>query len=173
MWKPFCVWKPGRAARRWAFAWIAALLLSALSAAPQAVEPVPYPSDFRGWVHVKSALITSAHPAFQSEGGLHHIYANPKAAEGYKTGQFPDGSVIVYELLETHDEGGVVSEGPRRRVDVMLKDTARYRDTGGWGFERFLGASQTDRAVRDSARTACFACHSHVQEHGFVFSRMR
>jgi hypothetical protein len=144
-----------------------------LPAAPHVGEPVPYPNDFRGWVHVKSALLTTAHPAFQSEGGLHHIYANPKATEGYKTGQFPDGSVIVYELLETHEKDGVVSEGTRRRVDVMLKDTAAYGSTGGWGFERFPGASQTDRAVRDSARAMCFECHSHAQEHGFVFSRMR
>lgn len=165
----FCNWKRSRVAGSAMFAWIATWA----SAAAPATEPVPYPSDYRRWVHVKSALITSAHPAFPSEGGLHHVYANPKAAEGYKTGEFPNGSVIVYELLETHDKDGVVSEGTRRRLDVMWKDTTRYEKTGGWGFERFPGTSQTERAVRDSANTMCFACHTHAREHGFVFSQMR
>jgi cytochrome P460 len=151
------------------FVWMEAAVLGA-----QPVdEPVLYPNDYRGWVHVKSALITAAHPAYASEGGLHHVYANPKGAEGYKSGQFPDGSVIVYELLETHEKDGVVSEGARRRVDVMVKDSTRYGNTGGWGFERFLGADQTTGKVRDAGGTMCFECHAHAREHGFVFSQMR
>jgi len=146
---------------------------TALPAAPPVDEPVLYPNDYRAWVHVKSALITSAHPAYESEGGLHHVYANPKAVEGYKSGQFPDGSVIVYELLETHEKDGVVTEGARRRLDAMVKDLARHGNTGGWGFERFLGADQTTEKVRDAGKTMCFECHAHAREHGFVFSRMR
>lgn len=161
--KQLCDWKAGCAVVCWVFASIGTLLPA---------EPVAYPDDYRIWVHVKSALVTSAHPAFPTEGGIHHIYANPKAAEGYRTGQFPNGSVIVYELLETHEKDGVITEGARRRIDVMVKDASRYESTGGWGFERFPGASQGERAVRDAA-TMCFACHTHAEEHGFVFSRMR
>ena len=153
----------------WVFLWIG----TALFAAPPVDEPVPYPSDYRGWVHVKSAVITSAHPAYATEGGLHHVYANPKAVEGYKSGQFPDGSIIVYELLETHEKDGVVSEGARRRLDIMVKDLTRYGNTGGWAFERFPGANQTSGIIHDAGKTMCFECHAHAREHGFVFSRMR
>ena len=34
--------------------------------------------------------------------------------------QFPDGSVIVSDLLKTHEKDGVVSEGAWRRVDVVV-----------------------------------------------------
>ena len=103
-----------------------------------------YPHDFRNWVHVKSAIITSSHPAAHTEGGIHHIYANPKAIEGYASGQFTDGSAIVYELLEANEKDGVISEGARHRVDWMMKDSVRYQATGGWGFERFKAAGEVN-----------------------------
>jgi len=134
---------------------------------------VPYPQNFRGWTHVKSALITSAHPAFQAEGGIHHIYANPKATEGYASGQFSDGSVIVYELVETHEKDGVIAEGSRRRVDVMVKDATRFQATGGWGFERFMADSQTAALAPGAAAKSCYECHTRAQDHGLVFSRIR
>ena len=122
---------------------------------------------------MKTAMITSAHPAFQSEGGLHHIYANQKAIDGFAAGRFPDGSVIVYELLETQEKDGVVSEGEVRRVDVMVKDPERNASTGGWGFERFRGSDPTNGILTDSVRTTCFQCHVRAADHGFVFSRIR
>ncbi len=139
----------------------------------QAEEPVLYPQGFREWVHVKSALITSSHPAWKPEGGLHHIYANGKAVEGYRTGEFPDGSVIVYELLETREKDGVISEGGRRRVDVMVRNARQYATTGGWHYERFLGNNNAKEAITDSDRATCLNCHARQKEHAFVFSRMR
>jgi hypothetical protein len=50
------------------------------------------------------------------------LYANPDAVEGYRTGEFPDGAVIVYELVATKEQGGVISEADRRRVDIMSED---------------------------------------------------
>jgi len=132
----------------------------------------PFPRDFRNWVHVKSAIITSGHPAAQTEGGIHHIYANAKAVEGYASGQFADGSAIVYELLEANEKDGVISEGARRRVDLMVKDSVRYQSTGGWGFQRFKAASEVSEPGGADQKT-CFDCHSRAREHGFVFSRIR
>jgi hypothetical protein len=78
-------------------------------------------------------LVGPQSAAFATEGGIHHIYANEKAFEGYGTGKFPDGSGIVYVLLETKELPGntlVCLEGPTRRVDVMVKHSERYRDRG-------------------------------------------
>jgi len=147
----------------------AVLLLAALCTAVAAT----YPNAFRTWTHVKSALITQTHPAAQSEGGLHHIYANAKAVEGYRSGQFPDGSTIVYELLETTEKNGVISEGARRRVDVMIRDSERYKSTDGWGYERFIGANDSNNILDEAAAAQCHQCHSRAREHGSVFSRIR
>lgn len=141
--------------------------------AADAGESVPYPDGFREWVHVKSAVITPSHAAYKTEGDLHHIYANKLAVEGYRTGTFADGAFIAYELLETRETAGLVSEGPRKRLDVMMRDSRRYTSTGGWGFERWYGDSRTERNVGDRAAKMCFGCHQKQKDQGFVFSRIR
>lgn len=134
---------------------------------------VPFPKEFRKWAHVKSVLVGPQSTAFKTEGGIHHIYANPKALEGYETGNFPDGSVIVYDLLETKEIDGNTIEGPTRRVDVMVKQSEDYRATGGWEFMSFPGANQTDGKLAAERKAACFACHANRKDHDFVFSEFR
>lgn len=136
-------------------------------------EAAMYPKDFRDWAVIKSAIILKGHPAAASEGGIHHIYGNPAAVAGYASGKFADGSVIVYELVEMNEKDAMMTEGARRRVDLMVKDSKRFAATGGWGFERFMGSNQTDEQVREGAKAKCFDCHAHAEAHGFVFSQRR
>ena len=120
---------------------------------------------------VADAYFPPGGPIPESEQGMHHIFANPKAVDGYASGDFPDGAVIVYELREAPQKGGVIVEGDRRRVDVMIKDSRLYKNTGGWRFERFMGNEQAQDAIHDSG-TSCFECHSKAKAHGFVFSQL-
>src|SRR5215813_5726602 len=120
---------------------------------------IPYPSSYREWVHVKSALIDPKSPMAGRYGGLHHIYANEKAMEGYRTGQFQDGSIIVFDLLETQTNAGVTAEGARRFIDVMVRDHQQYGTTGGWGYEEFKGDSQTEQVLTTSDKLKCYNCH--------------
>ena len=140
-----------------------------LGAAPN--DAVAYPTGYRQWVHVLSALVGPQSPGFAANGGIHHIYANEKALEGYRTGRFPDGSILVADFLETKENAGITTEGARRRIDVMVKDSHRYAETGGWGFESFRGDSQTDQSVGAEGATKCFACHAKQPDS--VFSKFR
>src|SRR5688500_15803319 len=112
--------------------------------------PVPYPEGYRSWAHVKSAVISPTHKSFATNGGFQHIYGNTEAMAGYRTRAFPEGAVVVVEWLEMRDKDGAFEEGPRRRVDVMVKDSARFAATGGWGFQRFVKDSKTDVATTPS-----------------------
>jgi len=134
---------------------------------------VDYPLKYRNWVHVKTNLVGPQSPFFTSGGGIHHIYANDKALEGYETGKFPDGAILVFDLLDTKETQGVTSEGPRQRIDVMVKDSRRFPNTGGWGFERFLGDSRTERPLTEEHRALCFSCHEKRKANDFVFSTFR
>jgi hypothetical protein len=145
------------------------------AAAPRArarTEPV-FPADYRSWVHVKSALVGPRSPAFATEGGIHHVYANHLALQGLRAGSFPDGSVLVYDLLATEEQAGITTEGPRRRVDVMTKDTRSNPGSAGWVFERYLGDDRDAGTLTTEERAACFACHSNRQSHDHVFSEFR
>ncbi len=133
---------------------------------------VPYPSEYRKWVHVKSTLVGPQNARFAVNGGLHHFYANAKALEGYKTGKFPDGSVLIDDLLETKETDGISSEGARRRVAVMVKDSARFPESSGWGFEVFKGNESTP-SLNAEQKAACFACHGKQTSSDSVFSQYR
>ena len=145
-------------------------LLAALAADP---APVPYPKGYRDWTHVKSMVIQPGHPLYDAFGGIHHLYANSKALEGYRKGVFPDGAVIVFDLLEARSGGNAIEEGPRKVVGVMMKDAKKWKDTGGWGFEGFKGDSPTERAVGANAKAACFDCHASQKSRDYVFSSFR
>jgi hypothetical protein len=117
-------------------------------------------------------IMPGTNAKMSAEEGMHHIFANDKAVDGYASGSFTDGSMIVYELREAQQKNGVIFEGERKRVDVMIKDSRLYKDTGGWRFERFWGADQMRNAIQDSG-ASCFQCHSKANMHGFVFSNLQ
>ncbi|MDZ7768604.1 MAG: cytochrome P460 family protein [Woeseiaceae bacterium] len=141
----------------------------ALAAGPE----VPYPEGYRDWHHVKSMVIEEGHPLYGAFGGIHHLYANDKALEGYQSDTFPDGAVIIFDLLEAVHDGNAVTEGARKVVGVMHKDAKKFAATGGWGFEGFGGGDPANRVVGDQAASACFACHQPQKAQDYTFSRLR
>src|SRR4030095_12510955 len=151
------------------------VLIGWVSAAQQpspANETVAYPEGYRNWVHVKSALVSPAHKNFAAIGGFQHIYANSEAMAGYRTRNFPEGSIIVFDWLEMRDNNGAFEEGPRRQVDVMVKDSQRFAKTGGWGFQRFVKDSKTQLAEAATPQQ-CFACHERLKKDGLILSSYR
>ena len=146
------------------------LVGTAYAASPEK-SSVAYPTGYRKWALVKSMVIYSdKHPLFAEFGGLHHVYANAEAMRALvKGGTFPDGSVLVLDLHEAKDENGAWVEGSRKLVAVMEKDRARFKATGGWGFEAFKGDSQMERTVTD-ATAQCFSCHQRQKDNDFVYS---
>ncbi|MGJ7902597.1 cytochrome P460 family protein [Lysobacter sp. 1R34A] len=182
--------RPGRTAL-----WVAAVALVAASGAlaaggfagadPNKADPariaatapdphaLPFPVGYSRWTHIKSGLITSGHAAYPRFGGLHHIYANAIALDGYRSGRFADGSVLVYDLFETRDNGdATIDQGTRRHIDVMVKDSARFAATGGWGYAEFAAGERRDR-LRTAQRDGCAACHASQKDNDQVFSRWR
>ena len=141
------------------------VLLCSFGLSASALDPIAYPDNFRKWTHVKSGPSAA-------RGGVHHIFANDKAIEGYRTGRFPDGAVIVFDVIATKDLAALPMDGPRALVDVMVKDSAKYAASGGWGFEEFNGDSRTERALTDETRAACFTCHVKQKDQDYVFSKL-
>jgi len=148
-------------------------LLASCAVQAAGAPSVPYPAGYRDWHHVKSMVIDRGHPLFEAFGGIHHLYANKKALAGYRSGRFADGSVIVFDLLEAQARDGAVTEGPRKVVGVMHRDSRKYPDTGGWGFEAFKGDSRSERVVGANAAEACFGCHAAQKGRDYVFSALR
>lgn len=134
---------------------------------------IEYPEDYRYWTHVKSMVIQEGHPLHESFGGIHHLYANDKALEGYQSGIFPEGSVIMFDLLEANSENNAIVENERKVLGVMEKDSKRFGATAGWGFEGFVAGDPGNRAVGNDYKEACFACHTAQKDSDYVFSKWR
>ena len=150
------------------------LLVSALTFASliQAGDQVDYPDGYRSWTHIKSMVLHPGHPLENPFKGIHHVYGNDKAVKGTQSGNFKDGSVLVFHLLEYQTQDKASTEGDRILTGVMVKNSKRYPETGGWGFEGFKGSSHTERLVNDGGQS-CFGCHTSQKDHDYVFSHWR
>lgn len=103
-------------------------------------------------------VIDEGHPPYEVFGGIHRLDANLKAVAGYQSGKFPDGTVIVFDLLEAISADNAVTEGPRKIVGVMYKDAREYAPTAGRGFEggwRWR-QSKSGRGGQRGQRLLCF-----------------
>jgi hypothetical protein len=152
---------------------VSAIALASLAASvfPSPGDRIPFPDDYRQWTHVKSTLVGPQSASFASNGGYHHFYANAKAMEGYRTGTFADGSILVDDGLEAVDKAGVMVEGARRRLAVMVKDSRAFAGSSGWGFEWFPGDSRVG-ALSEDGRADCLACHKRATR-DLVYSQFR
>lgn len=157
----------------WLRTMLGAVALGGLAVAAHAGEgKIEYPEGYRNWAHVKSMVLLEGHALADPFQGIHHLYANPKALAGYRSGDWHDGAVIVFDLLNYAEGGEALQEGDRKLVGVMVKDSARYKETGGWGYEGFAGDSKTKRLVNDMT-AQCHGCHAGQEKTGFVFSSLR
>jgi len=143
-----------------------------VTAGVYAGDNVDYPDGYRTWTHIKTMALHKGHPLENPFMGIHHVYGNEKGVKGTKSGKFDDGAVLVFDLLEYKTQGNASTEGDRVLLGVMVKDSARFPSTGGWGFEGFKGNSHTQRLVSDGGQS-CFACHTSEQGNDYVFSHWR
>lgn len=149
------------------------LLLALLPTASTVAPPVPFPAGFRDWHHVKTVVVQPGHPLYAAIGGINHVYANAAAMQGYRDGRFPEGSVLVFDTIEAREAAHAISEGERKVLGVMVKDSRRYPGTGGWGFENFDGGRAASPMIGDKAAAMCFGCHNRPGTRDHVFSRLR
>lgn len=160
---------------------VGAALLMPAADSDEAFSPVPYPEGFRRWTHLHTRYLAAKHTALGKAGcekpctgGLMHFYANEKAIEGFRTGKFPDGSIIADETVEVHmAEGGMAAPlGPRHGVGVMVKDAKKYATTGGWGYAAYKAGGTTD-ILSAKEKQACFQCHVPRKDHDYVFTEYK
>jgi hypothetical protein len=135
---------------------------------------VPFPEGYQRWTHIESSITGFNKVPQGKSDGFQHIYANDRAMEGYKSGIFPDGSILVFDKQEADTSGNYIRPGKRKFIDVMYKDGALFKETGGWGFEEFSGNSKTEGRISGLRQLNCFkSCHQNKAKTDFVFTRFK
>lgn len=157
-----------------AFMALGVMAMGPSRAAATVEAEVDYPEGYRRWTQVRSTVVGPASPFFTVFGGFHTVYANDIAMQGYATGNFPDGSILVVDLREGHITDTGVNAGAQKRLDVMVRDHAAFPTTDGWGYTSFMGPGNKTvrRFAQAEAATRCHACHSRpfARARDFVFS---
>jgi len=134
---------------------------------------LPDPHAFRRWVFVGAPLTPNGlNNGKANFPEYHHVYIEQKNVEAYlKTGEFPEGTMIVKELTRvlnpgfpdgsrTEPSGRGYFNGEYNGIDVSVKDGTRFAKTNGWGFFTFghhpLPYSNT---AAEAPVTECAGCH--------------
>ncbi len=132
------------------------------------------PNDYRQWVFVGSSL-GLGYGENPSEM-YHNVYINPAAYREYvRSGKFPDGTVMVLEMLsaETKQEPGLHGSYQKdiMAVEASVKDSARFE--GGWGFYDFTDASGKLKPQTDAlpSTAGCISCHREKAATDHVFTQ--
>jgi hypothetical protein len=152
----------------------AALLLFAGStvAAEKQVSPngiAIYP-DYMSWKVVA--------PSYREDKGhIRIITGNEVAVAALRAGRkpLPDGSVLakVAWKTEKHPNFPVATvPGAFAQVEFMVKDARKYKDTGGWGFARFVGNDLKPYGKDASFVGECFGCHIPVAGNDYLFTKI-
>lgn len=133
-----------------------------------------FPARYRSWATVKGRLIGPNSPSFENGGGFRYVYVNRVGLDGFTNPPFAEGTILVDERVDaTRDAGGIFQEGRTLHVGVMMKDSRRCAETGGWCFNFFTGDDRT-AGIPIEAQKACFTqCHSKPADTDFVFSTLR
>ena len=134
---------------------------------------LPDPHTFRRWVFVGAPLTPNGlNNGKANFPEYHHVYIEQKNVEAYlKTGEFPEGTVIVKELTRvlkpTFPDGSRAEpsgrgyfNGEYNGIDITVKDSRRFAKTNGWGFFTFghhpLPYAQS---AEEAPASECASCH--------------
>ena len=150
------------------------ILLVAGSCKKEKEDPKKEIINYRtSFIHVKTMVLQEGHPLFKAFGGIHHVYANKSAYKALKEQKFPfpEGSILIFDLLEAKEENHALIEGHRKVLAYMRKDSS-YKETGGWEFQAFLEGDLTKPLVKD-LKKECFSCHLSQEKRDYVFSSYR
>ncbi len=143
------------------------LSLILIPVALNAAQGVPLPKGYPSWQKSPRKVVTDKSSLFY---GIHYIYADKKAAQGYKAGnRFSEGSTIIVEHFNIK-EGNSTVDGSKNMVVMMRKDK-RQKQTGGW---LFAGFGADGRPSGLDPLSTCFGCHQKdAAQRDFVISTIK
>ncbi len=150
--------------------WSLFLIAGGASASPSmnGIELGQYGDFTKEW-----RLVTVRHR--KDTGEMRFTYANPLAWKALQArAAYPDGAVFAKIGYKTGSDpafdSSIVPSGARR-YQYMVRDSKRYKDTGGWGYAVFKADGELFQDEDVPTQTlSCHACHEIVPERHYVFS---
>jgi len=137
------------------------------------------PVNYREWIFVGTPLT----PNDMNEGKaafpeFHNVYIDPASwAEYKKTGKFPEGTVMVKELVSVGSKlaasGAGYFQGEFIGLEAAVKSSAKHpKEPGNWGYYSFTQLGKEPAKVTSiKATQSCNACHQASAKQDYVFTQ--
>ncbi|WP_299593187.1 cytochrome P460 family protein [uncultured Tateyamaria sp.] len=136
--------------------------------------------DYRKeWVALGTWAV-AADEGVLGSNGMHVVYTQEETVTAYlETGKFPDGAVLVKELLGTETAemttGTISRAGDIEGWFVMVKDsTGKFENTNGlwgegWGWAYF-GADNSAETTTTDYESECLGCHVPAEGNDWIYT---
>ena len=138
------------------------------------------PTNYRGWVYVGTPVtpndMNNGKAAFPE---FHNVYIHPQNWEHWKSkGEFPDGTIIVKELVSVGSKQAVSGNGYFMGDFIGLEATVKSaehfsNEPGNWAYFSF--STPDHQSLKPSAApfptAACNACHQASATTDWVFTQ--
>jgi hypothetical protein len=137
------------------------------------------PTGYREWIYVGTPLtpndLNNGHAAFPE---FHVVYIDPASYKAYeKTGKFPEGTVMVKELILVGDRKAPSGNGYFMDgfygLECAVKDSKRFpKEPGNWAFFSFTNPGHPPNAKAKAKTTdACNVCHQQNAADDWVYTQ--
>ncbi len=127
------------------------------------------PLDYRSWVFVTSGLGMTYGPAQAANGRapmFDNVFVTRDAYAAFlRSGAWPDKTMFLLEIrraeVNVSINNGGHTQGDIALIEAAVKDTERFKSTGGWGYFSFDSRDGLVESAAALPSTAtCYACHS-------------
>lgn len=141
---------------------------------------ISIPNGFRSWQFLGTWAVATDEDDQVGSKSFHNVYTQPETIAAFRsTGKFPDGAVLVKELLTattgTMTTGEVSHATETEGWFIMIKDTqGRFKGNplwgDGWGWALFNADDPTMTATKNY-QDDCIACHVPAQKDDWIYLR--
>lgn len=84
---------------------------------------------------------------------------------------WPDGAILAKATWHEQGDGSESAlAGDFVQVEIMKRDSKKYRSTAGWGWGRWIGPTLTPDPKTADLRNACIDCHAPMRYNDYVFT---
>lgn len=140
----------------------------------------PDSSDYRRWVFVGTPLtpneLNNGKAAFPE---FHNVYIDPNSFDIYeKTGKFPDGTILIKELLSVGAKAAVSGQGYFQGDFIGLEATIKSKkhfadEPGNWAYFSFTDhdGGELKNTAKPFPTASCNSCHAAAAADDFVFTQ--
>jgi hypothetical protein len=134
--------------------------------------------SYREWVYIGTPLTPNElNPPEAPFPEFHNVYIHPSDFDHWKrTGTFPDGTVIIKELVLVGTTQAVSGKGyfmgEFAGLEATIKDSKRFKDEpGNWAYFSFGHSYPLADTAQAFPAAACNACHAASAADDFVFTQ--